>query len=127
MDFLGSGWGFPIASDGRGFRVSREDENIEENIWLILYTVPGTRLMRPEFGCRIHELIFAGVDATSASLAVEYVRSALLRFEPRITDLEVAVEARVADAMLEIQVAYLVIATNTRRNLVYPFYLEGPG
>lgn len=125
MDFLGSGWKFPMSTGARGFAVSAGGENIEESIWLILYTVPGTRLMRPEFGCRIHELLFAGVDMTTASLAAEYVRAALRRWEPRITDLEVVVRPRIAEAMLEINLDYVVIATNTRRNLVYPFYLEG--
>ena len=127
-NFLGTGWGFPVDLEGgRGAGLRHGDELIAESIWLILCTRPGERLMRSDFGCRIHELLFASLDATTAGLAREYVRVALRRWEPRITQLDVQVEPDQTRGMLEVRLNYLVIATNTRRNLVYPFYLEGTG
>lgn len=125
--FLGTGWGFPVELDARGAKLLHGDELIAQSIWLILCTRPGERLMRPDFGCRIHELLFAPLNATTAGLAREYVRVALRRWEPRITQVEVSVAPDQRRGMLEARIDYRVIATNTRRNLVYPFYLEATG
>ena len=87
-EFIGNGWAFPLRTDATGgvALVSRERE-IEESIRLILGTSPGERPMRPEFGCRVHDYVFAPADAETASLVAADVRRALERWEPRI-DLE---------------------------------------
>ena len=84
-EFIGRGWAFPLRTDATGgiALVSRERE-IEEAIRLILGTSPGERPMRPEFGCRIHDFVFASADATTAGLIAAEVRAALGRWEPRI-------------------------------------------
>lgn len=127
-EFIGSGWAFPLRTDSTGgvALVSRERE-IEESIRLILGTAPGERPMRPEFGCRIHDEIFAGADAATAGRIASDVRLALRRWEPRIAVSDVAVTQDADDpAVLYIDVRYTTLATNDRRNLVFPFYTIPP-
>jgi phage baseplate assembly protein W len=123
--FIGRGWAFPLRVDATGgiALVGREQE-IEEAIRLILGTSPGERPMRPEFGCRIHEYLFASADSETAGAIGREVRSALQRWEPRIdvADVSVSFDAREA-TLLYIDVRYSIKATNDRRNLVFPFYV----
>jgi len=123
-DFIGRGWGFPLrvgATGGIGM-VEREQE-IQEAIRLILGTAPGERPMRPEFGCGIHDFVFAAADHATAGDIAREVRVALDRWEPRIevTDVVVAFDA-VEAGTLYIEVRYTIRATNDQRNLVFPFY-----
>jgi uncharacterized protein len=123
-DFIGSGWGFPLRTDATGgiALVSKERE-LEEAMRLILATAPGERPMRPEFGCGVHNYVFAGTDATSASAMAAEVRKALLRWEPRVIVQDVEVVPDADDgALLYINVHYRPKATNAPRNLVFPFY-----
>jgi len=123
-EFIGAGWAFPIRTDAAGgiALVSRERE-IEESIRLILGTAVGERPMRPEFGSRIHEYVFAPADATTAGLIAYDVRHALLRWEPRIDVTDVKVNPDATDpSMLYITVEYTIPRTNDPRNLVFPFY-----
>lgn len=124
-EFIGRGWAFPLRTDSTGgiALVTRERE-IEEAIRLILGTSPGERPMRPEFGCRIHEYVFASADGATASAMAAEVKSALMRWEPRIDVEDVAVSFDAKDAaVLYIDVRYLIRRTNDRRNLVFPFYV----
>jgi uncharacterized protein len=123
-DFLGSGWAFPVGVDARGrIALSRRERDIEEAIIMILLTPKGQRVMRPEFGCRIHELVFAPNDATTEGLAIYYVEEALAMWEPRITVLNVSAEPdAAAPERLLIEIEYEVKATYDRRALVFPFY-----
>lgn len=122
--FIGRGWAFPLrvsATGGIGM-VERERE-IEEAIRLVLGTAPGERPMRPEFGCGIHEYVFAPADGTTAGRIAAEVRAALVRWEPRITVEDVVIAFDVVDTgTLYIDVRYTVRSTNDRRNLVFPFY-----
>jgi len=124
-EFIGRGWAFPLRTDATGgiAMVSRERE-IEEAIRLVLGTSPGERPMRPEFGCRIHEFVFASADGSTASLVAAEVNRALGRWEPRINVEDVAVSFDATDAgVLYIDIRYSIRATNDRRNLVFPFYV----
>jgi uncharacterized protein len=125
---IGSGWSFPIEVDGRGgIKRSRGAAEIEEAIALIIGTPIGQRLMRPEFGCRIHELIFAPVNAATMSTARQYVEEALGYWEPRIDVLDVqAAPSRDAAECMLITVSYRIRATHDERALVYPFYSIPP-
>jgi hypothetical protein len=125
--FLGVGWAFPVdrTEPGRVKRAEYEDR-VHDSIWIILSTSPGERKMRPDFGCAIHELVFATPDSTTAGTVADAVREALVRWEPRIDLLGVDVATRPGDATtLLVQIDYRVRATNNVFNLVYPFYLEG--
>ena len=122
--FIGRGWGFPmrVGPTGGIGMVEREQE-IEEAIRLVLGTAPGERPMRPEFGCGIHDYVFAGADGATAGRIAHEVRIALERWEPRIevTDVVIAFDS-VAIGTLYLDVHYTVRSTNDRRNLVFPFY-----
>jgi uncharacterized protein len=130
-EFVGAGLAFPIRVDltGKVALVAGERE-IEQSIALILGTIPGERPMRPEFGCRIHDYVFAPADATTAGLIAYEVRQSLLRWEPRIdvTDVIVTPDPRDAGALL-VDLRYTIRSTNDPRNLVFPFYVipEEPG
>jgi phage baseplate assembly protein W len=124
-EFIGRGWAFPLRTDATGgiALVSRERE-IEEAIRLILGTSPGERPMRPEFGCRISEYVFASADGGTASAIAAEVKSALRSWEPRIDveDVIVSYDERNA-TVLYIDIRYAIRRTNDRRNLVFPFYV----
>jgi uncharacterized protein len=123
-ELIGAGWSFPVRTDATGrIALSRESREIEESIRLILATSPGERPMRPEFGCGVHEHVFAPANATTAGDIAYAVRIALDRWEPRIELDDVAVRFDGVDAgVLYIDVRYSVRGTNDPRNLVFPFY-----
>jgi phage baseplate assembly protein W len=129
QEFLGVGWKFPVRLDEQGeIGLSRHETDIQEAIWIILSTAPGERLMRPEFGCGIHDYVFAPNNTRTAGLVRHQVEQALNRWEPRIEVEEVRVGADADNpAVLLIQITYRVRATDSRFNLVYPFYLERGG
>ncbi len=124
-EFIGSGWAFPMRTDptGRIALVSRETE-IEESIRLILGTAYGERPMRPEFGCGIHDYVFAPADSETANKIAAEVRASLRRWEPRIHVRDVLVTFDADDpSTLYIDIRYTVGNTNDPRNLVFPFYV----
>ncbi|MCE6995324.1 GPW/gp25 family protein [Saccharothrix sp. S26] len=123
-DFVGRGWGFPLrVGPTGGIGMVDRDQEIQEAIRLILGTAPGERPMRPEFGCGIHDLVFATADGATAGRVSREVRTALDRWEPRIdvTDVVVAFDS-VDVGTLYIDIRYTVKSTNDQRNLVFPFY-----
>jgi phage baseplate assembly protein W len=124
-DILGTGWSFPLETDGRGgIALSKHETDIEESIRIILGTAKGERRMRPDFGCEIHDLVFAPNNATTWGLAAHYVEDALGWWEPRIEVIDVEAQPDPDDsARLLININYHVRATNDERNLVYPFYI----
>jgi hypothetical protein len=124
--FLGVGLGFPVRADAEGaLQRATYEESVRQSIWLILSTAKGERVMRPDFGCGIHELVFASVTAATGGRVAAAVREALLRFEPRIDVRDVQVSPGGDGEVLLISIDYEVRATNNAFNLVYPFYLEG--
>jgi uncharacterized protein len=124
-EFIGAGWAFPLRTDATGgIALVRHEREIEESIRLILGTAFGERPMRPEFGCGIHDYIFAPTDATTAGRIAYEVRASLRRWEPRIDVVDVVVEIATDDpALLYIDVRYTVTNSNDPRNLVFPFYV----
>ena len=125
--FPGSGWSYPVLADqDGGVSVSRYEENVEQNILIIMGTAPGERQMRPEFGCRIHDLVFRPNNRMTCALAENFVRTAVSKWEPRVSDVEVAANPdRYEDNTMRIGITYTIQSTNATRNLVFPFYLEG--
>ena len=125
-EFVGSGWGFPLRTDATGGLALVSDEReIEEAIRLILGTAYGERPMRPEFGCGIHDLVFAVANSATLGAVARTAREALIRWEPRIEVQRVdAVIDPGAPTRLLVRVDYRVRTTNNQFNLVYPFYLE---
>jgi uncharacterized protein len=126
-DFLGLGWNFPIAAldSGQIAPTADGDTSIRQSIWLILSTAPGERVMRPDFGCGLSDLVFGVNNAATATAVTRAVREALATWEPRIDVLDVyAAPDPSRPNVLVIEINYQVLATNSRANLVYPFYLE---
>lgn len=123
-EFVGRGWGFPLRTDANGsIALVADEREIEEAIRLVLATSPGERPMRPEFGCRIHEYVFAPVSASTAGALSYEVRRSLDRWEPRITVESVDVSYDADDrAVVYIDISYRINGTNSPRNLVFPFY-----
>jgi phage baseplate assembly protein W len=129
-EFLGTGFGYPVRLSPRGgFVLSAGERDVEEAIWIVLATAPGERPMRPDFGCGIHDLVFAPNTPATHGVIAREVRRALTRWEPRIDLNEVRVEAAAGEPeRLLIRVDYRVRSTQAPHNLVYPFYIhEGAG
>ena len=124
--FLGIGTGFPLALDAKTHGVIRAEyeESVRQSILIILGTAKGERVMRPDFGCGIHDLVFATMSASTIGRIDREVHEALLRHEPRIDVLAVNVTPDATGGVLLIDIEYEVRATNTAFNLVYPFYLQ---
>jgi phage baseplate assembly protein W len=123
--FLGVGVGFPFRVDAaNGVATAQYEESVRQAIWIILGTSKGERVMRPDFGCGIYDLVFEVNSATTSGKVAQAVREALLVQEPRIDVRNVQVEAQDRGATLLIEIEYEVRATNNVFNLVYPFYLE---
>jgi uncharacterized protein len=124
-EFLGQGLAFPLQFSPRGqISLAKGENDIEQAIRIILGTVPGERVMRPEFGCQAWELVFAPNDPETAGLMADYVGSALERWEPRIevNDVLVYGEEEI-DGALVVEVLYTIKSTHDQRSLVYPFYI----
>ena len=128
-DFLGRGWAMPVDIDPyTGLVATAEyEEDVRQSIRIILETARGERVMRPNFGCGIHDLVFEAVDTTTLHRIRSEVEEALRRFEARVDVLEVrADEDATAEGKLLVEVEYQVRRTNQLGNLVFPFfYREG--
>lgn len=124
-DIIGRGWAFPLKIDPQGgIALTGERDEIEQAILIILGTSIGTRVMRPTFGSRLHELVFAPNNSHTAAQARRFVEEALGMWEPRIRVTEVDVRPHEKqDNCLVVDITYQVKTTQDRRSLVYPFYL----
>lgn len=125
--FLGTGWSFPPAFTRRGHTVVTVSgvEDVRQSLWVLFSTVPGERVMLPTYGCSLWRMVFRNLTTTTTTQIADAVSQAVIAWEPRV-DLEgVAVEADPGDeGRVSITVSYVVRSTNTRDNLVYPFYLR---
>jgi uncharacterized protein len=124
-EFIGAGWSFPISVGASGgIALVRGEQELEQAIALVLGTAFGERPMRPDFGCAIHDYVFAPADATTAGRLAYEVRASLERWEPRIDVVDVDVRAAADDnTVLYIDITYAVRGANDPRNLVFPFYV----
>jgi hypothetical protein len=128
ISFLGTGWSFPPEFSIRaGVRMVSAEEDIRQSLHIVLATAPGERVMRPAFGAGIKQQVYESINATTITILKDTIRRAILFYEPRVV-----VEAIVADTALALEgrldflIDYTIISTNTRHNIVYPFYcLEG--
>jgi phage baseplate assembly protein W len=125
-DFLGVGWTSPVKLNDKGqVEMARYEDCVRQSILMILGTAKGERIMRPDFGCGMHDLVFANNSPGTIGQVISEVRQALIQWEARIDVLEVdAYPDETQPNRLLIQINYQVRTTNNRFNLVYPFYLE---
>ena len=124
--FLGKGWAFPISTNGKDdVTLALYEEDISQAIRIILGTMQGERVMRPDFGVGLQALIFEPVNTTTMELVKHKVEEALITWEPRIDNIDVKVTPNEPSRNgLNVGIKYRVRATNTFYNLVYPFYLQ---
>lgn len=124
-DLIGSGLAFPLKPDRRGsLALADGTTDIEQAITLVLGTAPGERVMRPEFGCAVHDVVFDTIDAEMIGKVETAVHYALDRWEPRIEVMNLDFDLSEVDAgKLVIEITYRVRATSRVYNLVYPFYV----
>ena len=124
-DFLGVGWKFPLqVTPGGKIAQAKYEQRVEESIYLILSTAKGERVMLPDFGCGIHDLVFAPNNASTLTLVVHHVREALVRYEPRVDILDVDAETAPDQLnLLLIRINYRIRTNNAVGNMVYPFYI----
>jgi uncharacterized protein len=124
-NIIGRGWAFPLKVDTQGgIALTGEQDELEQAILIILGTAIGTRVMRPTFGSRLDELVFAPNNTHTAAQARRYVEEALGMWEPRIRIMEIDVRPdKKQDSCMVIDITYQVKSTHDKRSLVYPFYL----
>ena len=122
---IGTGWAFPPGVNKQGgMALASGRSEIEQAIQIILMTTPGQRLMRPNFGSRLTELVFAPNNSQTAVLAQRFVQAALGMWEPRITVNDVtAYPDPNRNQCLLIEIHYEIKKTQDKRSLVFPFYL----
>ncbi len=124
-DFVGTSIAFPLGVDQTGaLAVVSGPEAIERSMTMVLSTAPGERVMRPDFGCAIWNLLFDPVNDNTLGLMAESVRQALAQWEPRIDVTSVGATPDPDEpGVVTIDIDYCIKTTNDRRNLVYPFYV----
>jgi uncharacterized protein len=131
--FLGTGWAFPPKFNFEMGKVETviDEEDIRQSLRIILGTIPGERIMFPTFGCGIRKFVFESNDPTQISMLKDAIYDAILYHEPRIKleKIEIKDDTQIKEniqleGLIHIHIYYTVIITNTRSNLVYPFYLK---
>jgi phage baseplate assembly protein W len=129
--FLGVGWSFPPQfqrqAEQTGIVMVAEDEDIRESLVILLSTRPGERVMQPGYGCGLHSMVFETVNESTVTEIRDLIERAILFYEPRINLEAIEVEMENAfEGRLDIRIDYTIRQTNTRSNMVYPFYfIEG--
>jgi phage baseplate assembly protein W len=125
--FLGTGWSFPpsFANPGAGVTMLKGEDDIQSSLQVLLSTRLGERVMQPLFGCNLDVMLFDLLDTTLTTEIKNLVERAILYFEPRIDLEKVEIDSQdYLNGLVLITVSYIIRSTNTRGNLVYPFYLS---
>ncbi len=128
-NFTGKGWRFPLLPDATGSLGYVEgDENVEQSLKILLLTSLGQRVMRPDFGCKASSMVFAPGSVQYLGLLETAIRESVRDWEPRVDLEEVNAEVNPADeTQVTVYIGYRIRQTNTRSNLVFPFYLGTVG
>jgi phage baseplate assembly protein W len=121
-DFRGTGWRFPIVPRAGALGYSDGDEGVGASLWLLLKTAVGERVMRPDFGTTVPELVFEPGSDQNLFAVEQAVRDAVIHWEPRVEVLDVTVTG---DIEIVVTLSYRVLRTNTERSMTFPFYLAG--
>ncbi|MEX2566042.1 MAG: GPW/gp25 family protein [Cyclobacteriaceae bacterium] len=123
-EFLGRGWRFPVSfkKGYRGAELSAFEKDIKESLIILLSTIRGERVMRTNYGTNVRDLIFEPLDVSTGTLVSEELKKAILIHEPRVFVEKIIPLQEELNGFLEVTIEYTIIATNTRSNLVFPFY-----
>ncbi len=124
--FLGTGWSFPPTFKRTSYSVSMvaDQEDIQQSLRILLATAPGERFLQPTFGCDLHKFLFSPVDAGLKTYLLDLIKTAILYHEPRIVLDDITLSEEPNEGLMTIELTYTVRATNTRSNLVLPFYRD---
>jgi len=124
--FLGTGWSFPPQFNKLTGTVEMlsDEEDIQNSLRVLLCTRVGERLMQPAYGCNLDVMLFEPIDETLLSYVKNLVFTAIYYFEPRINPEKVSIEATAEEGTILVNVEYTTRSTNSRHNLVFPYYLD---
>ncbi|HNW89154.1 MAG TPA: GPW/gp25 family protein [Bacteroidales bacterium] len=124
--FLGTGWSFPpqFSKTEKTVKMIADEEDIKNSLEVLLATRVGERLMQPDYGCNLDVLLFEPIDVTLQTYIKDLVFTAIYFYEPRVKPDDVILSVPGQEGIILIEVQYTIRATNTRHNMVYPFYLE---
>lgn len=126
--YLGTGWAFPphfMKAHQKGAVLVSAEEDIRQSLWILLSTLPGERIFRFDYGCDIRQWVFSKMNLSEKTLITDVIEQAIISGEPRV--LLESVDVQIKDfneGILEIQLYYIVKETNSRSNMVYPFYFK---
>ena len=125
--FLGSGWSFPprFLESTEGLEISHNEQDIAESIFILLSTTPGERVMNPEYGCDLQSMVFTSMNLSNQTRIEDMINTAIMYFEPRVNVVSISVKS--PDKLLgklDVSITYEIKGTNSRKNMVYPFYLS---
>ena len=130
-DFLGKGWGFPptFISATQGIEMTEKVEDINRSLHILLTTGVGERIMQPKYGCNMDEMVFEPLSTTIKTIINDKIKTAILYFEPRIDVTSISMDTtNELEGEIIIEIEYVVRATNSRFNFVFPYYInEGSG
>ncbi|MCE7056386.1 GPW/gp25 family protein [Algoriphagus sp. AGSA1] len=121
--FLGRGWAFPVSFslESQQVRLAENEEDIQQSLVILLNTTLGERVMRPDYGANMEDLLFESLNVTTANMIANRIKQAILYHEPRVKTEDIDLRPNYNEGRIEVVVSYLIIATNNRRNLVYPY------
>lgn len=126
-DFLGKGWSFPPTFDAmqKTVLMTEKNEDIRQSLQILLTTAVGERVMQPKYGCNMDEMVFETLDTTTKTIIKDKIRTAILFFEPRIDLVSITMNAvNELEGEILIEIEYIVRATNSRFNFVFPYYVN---
>jgi len=125
--FTGTGWSFPPTFNQKSGTVNLTADrvDIEKSLEILLGTVKGERIMQPSYGCNLDQLVFESFNLTIKNYLIELVQNAILYHEARIEVQKISIDENfIFEGRLLIEIEYIIRSTNSRFNMVYPFYIE---
>ena len=121
--FLGRGWSFPPAFANGGVRLTEDEADVQASLRILFGTSPGERFLQPKYGLDMHELMFEPLSTTLRTVLKDRILTTVLVYEPRIRLLDLDIDdSRLNEGLLTIRLDYVLRSTNSRFNLVFPFY-----
>lgn len=126
MGFLGQGWAFPpdFSLKHKGVKMVSEEEDVKESLSILFSTEFGERIMQFNYGCNLQSLVFEKFDTTAIALLKSTIETAIIYYEPRIKLIRIeATDTIGKDGSILLDIQYMIRSTNTRTNMIYPFYL----
>ncbi len=126
-DFLGRGWSFPptFIPALQGVEMTEKVEDINRSLQILLTTRTGERVMQPKYGCNMDEMVFESLSTTTKAIIKDKIKTAILYFEPRIDVTAISMDTtNELEGEIIIEIEYVVRATNSRFNFVFPYYIN---